>query len=172
MGLTLGRSLAREIRGNLTLYYYAMAQGLAGLSQGQCLECAAGYLKSVKKHAPHLLKEMEGIARGAGVSLEEVMFLNARSEVMSMNPGTKDPPGECTTLGLMSSRTTTGTPLLAQNRDWNERVQNSVAVIHIRPSIGASALYMAKAGQVGKIGVNEFGVGVLLNILFAVEPVG
>ena len=170
IGLTHGRALAGAIKKNLDLYY-SMVRGLNGLSPQQCLGHAARYLESMRADAPFLLEEMEGIASGAEVSLEDIMFLNARSEIMSVAPVKRARPGECTAFGLMGERTTTGNPVLAQNWDWHERVQGTCAVFIVKPANGSRAMYLAEAGQVGKIGLNEFGVGVLLNILFADEEV-
>jgi len=170
IGLAHGRALAGAIKKNLNLYY-SMVRGLNGLNPEQCLGHATGYLKTMRADAPVLLEEMEGIASGAEVSLEDIMFLNARSEIMSMAPTKKALIGECTSLGLMGERTTTGEPVLAQNWDWHERVRGTCAVFTVEPANGSRALYLAEAGQVGKIGVNEFGVGVLLNILFTDEEV-
>jgi isopenicillin-N N-acyltransferase-like protein len=170
IGLAHGRALAGEIKENLDLYY-SMVRGLTGLKPDQCLGHATRYITTIKEDALVLLEEMEGIAHGAEVSLEEIMFLNARSEIMSMKPATGVRTSECTALGLTGERITTGQPVLAQNWDWHERVRGTSAIFTVKPTNGARALYFAEAGQVGKIGVNEFGVGVLLNILFTEEEV-
>jgi isopenicillin-N N-acyltransferase-like protein len=108
---------------------------------------------------------MEGIAKGAGVSLEQILFLNARSELMSMGTTGEVKAGECTAIGLNGERTVDGRPILAQNWDWHERVFATSAVFRLEPAEGPKALFLAEAGQVGKIGFNEHGVGVLLNLL-------
>lgn len=170
IGLAHGRALAGAISKNLDLYY-SIVREFTGLKPDQCLNHAGSYLQTMGRDVPDLLEEMEGIATGAGVSLEEIMFLNARSEIMSIKPDPKAWVGECTALGLTKERTATGEPILAQNWDWYKGVHKTCAVFRIKPTDGARALYLAEAGQLGKIGVNEYGVGVLLNILFADEKV-
>lgn len=170
VGQAHGRALAGEIKKNLALYY-SMVRGLNGLEPDQCLAHASEYLTTMREEAPDLLEEMEGISQGAGVSREEIMFLNARSEIVSVKSSGITGAGECTALGLTGERTVTGDPILAQNWDWHERVTSTFAVFNVRPANGVRALYLAEAGQVGKIGVNEFGVGVLLNILFTDQEV-
>jgi len=164
MGLAHGRSLAKEIRANLKLYFM-MLRGLTGLDPQQCLNHAARILDVMQKDAPHLLVEMEGIADGARVPLDEILFLNARSELMSMGRIPGKMQGECTAIGLTGERTISGKPILAQNWDWHERVLQTSAIFRIEPAQGPKAVFLAEAGQVAKIGVNENGLGVLLNIL-------
>jgi isopenicillin-N N-acyltransferase-like protein len=164
MGMTHGRTLAREIKANLKLYFM-MIRELAGLEPQQCLTHAGRFLDVMQKDAPFLLEEMEGIARGAEVPLKEILFLNARSEFMSLGQAPDDMQGECTAIGLTGERTFSGKPILAQNWDWHERVLQTSAIFRIKPQNRPKAIFLAEAGQVGKIGVNENGVGVLLNIL-------
>ena len=164
MGKTHGRILAKEIQTNLQLYFM-MFRGVTGLEPEQCLKHTGRILDVMQEDAPHLLEEMEGIAHGADLPLQEILFLNARSELMSMGRSPASPPGECTAIGLTGERTISETPLLAQNWDWHERVRQTTAVFRIQPAQGPRAVFLAEAGQVGKIGVNENGVGVLLNIL-------
>ena len=164
MGETHGRALAKEIRANVQLYFM-MFKGLTGLEPEQCLAHTDRIFDVMQKDAPHLLEEMEGIARGADVPLIEILFLNARSELMSMGQSPNTSPGECTAIGLTGERTVSGTPLLAQNWDWHERLRQTTAVFRIQPAQQPRAIFLAEAGQIGKIGVNENGVGVLLNML-------
>lgn len=164
MGKTHGRALAKEIRSNLDLYFM-MFRGLTGLEPDQCLKHTGRILDVMQTDASHLLEEMRGIADGADTTLAQILFLNARSELMSMGRSPESPPGECTAIGLTGERTRSGTPLLAQNWDWHERVRQTTAVFRIQPARRPKAIFLAEAGQVGKIGVNEQGVGVLLNIL-------
>lgn len=164
MGKTHGRILAKEIRANLELYF-VMLRGLAGLEPHQCLTHAARIFDVMQKDAPHLLTEMEGIADGAEVPLNEILFLNARTELMSLGRAPDEIQAECTAIGLTGERTISGKPILAQNWDWHERVLQTSAIFRVDPAQGPKAVYLAEAGQVAKIGVNENGLGVLLNIL-------
>jgi len=161
MGLAHGRALGRQIKANLSLYERMIA-GLAGLSPEQAFGRTRPYVEFLREAAPGLLEEMRGIAEGAGVDLEAIVFLNARTELMSVRSG----PGECTAVGISSLRTMGGSPFLAQNWDWHYRLAGSSALFRAAPPGGPRCLYLAEAGQVGKIGLNEAGVGVLLNILF------
>ena len=152
MGMTHGRTLAKEIKANLELYFM-MVRGLTGLEPQQCLTHAGRFLDVMQTDAPFLLEEMEGIARGAGMSLKEILFLNARSELMSMGRVPNAMRGECTAIGLTGVRTVSGKPILAQNWDWHERVHQTSAIFRIDPKQRPKAIFLAEAGQVGKLGI-------------------
>jgi isopenicillin-N N-acyltransferase-like protein len=161
-GITHGRALAGEIKTNVDLYLY-MAANLAQVDKDRAFEAADKYQPTLKTHAPRLLAEMEGIAQGAGVTLTEILFLNARTEILALGA----PAGECTVIGLNSSRTANGHTIIAQSWDWHHSLTQTSALFYIKPDNGPTMLILAEAGQVGKIGLNEHGVGVVLNILVA-----
>jgi isopenicillin-N N-acyltransferase-like protein len=168
MGLQHGKALTEEIRANLTLYF-DMVKGLAGTDPEVCLQHAGKFQEAIHSHAPELLEEMQGIAEGAGVSLDEILFLNARTELMSMRPPDQTQTGECTVIGLLGERTISGQSIIAQNWDWHERVCATAAVFRLDPADAPRAVFLAEAGQVGKIGFNQHGLGVTLNILMTGE---
>ena len=167
-GLQHGKALAGEIRANLTLYF-DMVKGLTGTDPAVCLRHAGKFQEAIDANAPQLLEEMQGIAEGAGVSLDEILFLNARTELMSMRADGGTGSGECTAIGLAGERTISGQPIIAQNWDWHERVCASSAVFRLDSADAPRAVYLAEAGQLGKIGINQYGLGVTLNILMTGE---
>ena len=160
MGFEHGRALKQQITANLSLYM-EMILGDTGTKEEKIQKQALEFLPILQEKAPLLVEEMQGIARGARVPLESVLVLNARTELMS---GTCF-KGECTAIGLAGQRTTDGRPLLAQNWDWTPRSKTGAAFFILKPIGGPRALIFGEAGQVGKIGLNEAGLGVLLNIL-------
>ncbi|MBU0736084.1 MAG: C45 family peptidase [Proteobacteria bacterium] len=160
MGFEHGRVLNQQITANLSLYM-EMIRGNTGTKEKKILEQALEFLPVLQETAPLLVEEMEGIARGARVPIESILVLNARTELMSGKWLT----GECTAIGLAGQRTADGRPLLAQNWDWTPRSKIGAAFFIMEPIKGPRALIFGEAGQVGKIGLNEAGLGVLLNIL-------
>jgi len=168
LGLQHGKALAGEIRANLSLYF-DMVNGLTGTDPAECLQHAGKFQEAINSKAPELLEEMQGIAEGAGVSLDDILFLNARTELMSMRPSGDASNGECTVIGLTGERTASGEPIIAQNWDWHERVFATSAVFRLDPDDAPRAVFLAEAGQVGKIGFNQHGLGVALNILMTGE---
>ena len=133
IGLQHGKALAAEIRANLTLYF-DMVKGLTGTDPAVCLQHAGKFQEAIHSNAPQLQEEMQGIAEGAGVSLDEILFLNARTELMSMRPDGDAGGGECTAIGLSGERTNSGQSIIAQNWDWHERVCATSAVFRLDPA--------------------------------------
>lgn len=162
MGFTHGRSLVQQINANLVLYM-KIIRGYTGVNHDRVLEMAREFLPVLQEAAPMIVEEMEGIARGAGISMGSVLVLNARTELMSASQLN----GQCTTIGLTGSRTLNGQALLAQNWDWTPHSKTGTAFFLMEPTQGQRALVFGEAGQVCKIGLNESGLGVLLNILIS-----
>lgn len=168
IGFQHGKVLTAEIRANLKLYF-EMVNGYTGMDPDLCLTRAGKFQEAIREHAPELLEEMQGMAAGAEVSLDEILFLNARTELVSRKPSTETQSGECTAIGLTGERTTNAQAIIAQNWDWHERVSATSAVFLLEPADAPKAVFLAEAGQVGKIGLNQYGVGVALNILMTGE---
>ena len=72
---------------------------------------------------------------------------------------------QCTVIGLTAEKTVCGRAVIAQNWDWLPAVKANSAFFRIQPFNGPRALILAEAGQVGKIGFNEHGLGVVINLL-------
>ena len=114
-----------------------------------------------------LFTSFSGIAKGADVPYRAILALNVRTEVaygMSQDG--------CTALSWKTNSTSTGggTSFLAQNWDWQEEQRQNLIHLQIhRRSQEIPAISMiTEAGIIGKIGLNEKGVGVCLNAIGAV----
>jgi len=168
IGFQHGKVLTGEIRANLKLYF-EMVNGFTGMDPDLCLTRAGKFQEVIREHAPELLEEMQGMAAGADVSLDEILFLNARTELVSRKPSAETQSGECTAIGLTGERTPGAQTIIAQNWDWHERICATSAVFVLEPADAPKAVFLAEAGQVAKIGLNQYGVGVALNILMTGE---
>ena len=102
--------------------YGTDAAGTAGggraAGRARLLERATGYLPHVRQHSQDMVEEMEGIAEGAGVTLEEVLFLQVRTHLM------KPPEGGCTAFALEPGASGTGGALIGQNWDWDPNLED------------------------------------------------
>ena len=101
-------------------------------------------------------EEIAGIAAGAGVDCRDLLAVNARTELIAS-------AGECSVVGAGG--------LLAQNWDWHPDLQDStlVWVVHERDRWFAT---VTEAGMLAKIGLNDAGLGVCLNLLVSSEDGG
>ena len=93
--------------------------------------------------------ELQGSANGAGVDVRELLAVNARTELTSGRH-------ECSVIGAGD--------VLAQNWDWHPDLQESTVLWIVRENGGWFAT-LTEAGMLAKIGMNDAGLGVCLNLL-------
>jgi isopenicillin-N N-acyltransferase-like protein len=73
--------------------------------------------------------------------------------------------GECTALAVLPAASKDGHTWLAQNWDWIGEQRASLVVLRITDDDGTQRITLTEAGMLAKIGLNDRGVGVCLNIL-------
>ena len=116
--------------------------------------------EAVADWSPDVLRELDGVAAGAGLDAGTVMALNARTEVFARARG--DGPTECSTLVALHGRA--GTAVGAQTWDWHDELSHGWHVQTVRGN-RHTFVGLAEFGMLAKIGVNDAGVGVLFNLL-------
>jgi isopenicillin-N N-acyltransferase like protein len=175
-GLKAKARIARSIATYARLFAYC------GITWQDAQRLGAGYRNLIGDLDPELLDEIEGIAAGAGRNSDEILALNARTEILPPSyPGEAHPDrskiaainarqgvpdwGECTAVAIKPARSATGTTLLAQNWDWLGAQRSALVLLRVRDADGASCLTLTEAGMLAKIGLNSRGFGVCLNIL-------
>lgn len=156
-GRQYGARVASAIHQNVEAYL-RLVEFHTGLDRSAALLAAEAFGPIIDRHAPGLLQEMRGIAAGAGCDLVDVLFINARSELMSF-------ADECTALAAVPNVTEQGHVLLGQNWDWYTAVGPEPVLLHIRQPGKPQILTLVEAGQLAKIGLNSAGLGVCLNFL-------
>src|SRR5450759_4732669 len=165
---------------------YARLFAYCGIDWQRAQRLGAGYRDVIGDLDPALLAEIEGIASGAGRHVDEILALNARTEILPPSyPGEAHPDqhkiaaanaqsgmpdwGECTAVAVKPAQSTTGTTLLAQNWDWLGAQRAALVLLRVRNADGASCLTLTEAGMLAKIGLNSRGFGVCLNILLSTD---
>lgn len=73
--------------------------------------------------------------------------------------------GECTAMGVSAAASRTGQAWLAQNWDWMGRQRQALVVLHTQGPSGQSITTLTEAGMLAKIGINQSGFALGLNIL-------
>lgn len=161
---------------------YARLFAYCGIDWHGAQRLGAAYRDVIGDLDPALLAEIEGIAAGAGRNVDEILALNARTEILPPSyPGAAHPElnkiaaanaklgvpdwGECTSIAVKPGASATGTTLLAQNWDWLGAQRAALVLLRVRSADGASCLTLTEAGMLAKIGLNRRGFGVCLNIL-------
>src|ERR1700760_3758856 len=88
-GIQYGQQAAREIA-RAVGHYGPQAAGL-GVDSGRLEQKVVDYLPVLENFDPRQVEEMRGIATGAGVSFEQIVLVNARTELLK-----KDKTDGCT----------------------------------------------------------------------------
>jgi isopenicillin-N N-acyltransferase-like protein len=156
-----GRRRGQELRTGIasTLEAYRRYFDHLNIAEAAVRSAAASSLERLQEWSPTDAEEVTAVAAGAGIEVVELLEIIARTEIMTQ---AKAAPTECSTV----SSTRPGASVAAQNWDW---AADFSTLWHIN-DVGAVPgqhrhVGIAEFGMLGKIGLNESGVGVLLNIL-------
>ena len=114
--------------------------------------------------APHLVEEMRGIARGAGVSFERIFLLNSILDLVSFCYLEMGVNFGCTSFAVAREAETART-LVGQTYDMPELHQDYLVLLRLTPQLGPRQLVFSFAGVVGAGGLNEAGIGLSINFL-------
>lgn len=149
--LALGPALAASLAGYLELFE------AVGLSAESIRDGAERTFIATEAWHADLATEMRGVADAAGLAPWQIGALNARTEILSGALGTK--PGECSTIVNAA-----GSPVGVQTWDWHEELD---AFWHLQRVTGTprSFVGLTEMGILSKVGMNDAGVGIFLNIL-------
>lgn len=169
-GVQYGQQAAELITRGIQGYRRHFQQAM-GKSWEEIIQKSALYLPILEKEYRQELEEARGIAAGSGVSLEEILALNCRYEILKLK---KKPaqPSECTTGAVLSQATVGGGVYMVQNWDYRPWVQEHAVVISIDDCSGTKIVGLAEAGQLVRNGLNNHGVGVCANNLTSIYDTG
>jgi isopenicillin-N N-acyltransferase-like protein len=156
-GQEFGTVHAAQVAASAAAYQSLFAACASGTSVGPLVDSlGAQALRRVEEWVPALAAEIQGIALGAGLPVEHVAAINARTEILSV---LRAPLlSECSTVVSVGR-------LAMQNWDWFTEMSDNFLQWTIPHPDGRRVTTMTEFGMVGKIGVNERGLGTLFNIL-------
>ena len=167
-GVHYGRQAVREIARSVG-HYSAQARSV-GLDQQHLARIVREYLPALESFDPGQVEEMRGIASGAGVGLEEIVLVNARTELLqfarhpalleSMRDGT---PDGCTGVVVRPSAARDKQLIHAHNWDWKLDSAESCVVLRIRNEDGPDILTFTEAGALARFGFNSRGICITAN---------
>ncbi|MDO6448590.1 C45 family peptidase [Oceanobacillus profundus] len=151
-------SLAKEQVHSSLQTYEKLFKETSGISWKEACNKALLHVSAIEKYNANYMKEMEGLAKGAAVQFEDILALNARSEIALSNA-----PDGCTSFALTKPKTSK--TWLAQNWDWKGAQIDSLVHLEIQQDTLPTVQMITEAGIIGKIGCNSADVGVCLNAL-------
>lgn len=131
------------------------------------------FATEIEAFGAHYIEEMRGIADGAGVLLEDVIMINARTEVIAKARLVKNRQVEldeelddgCTGAVILPERSATGAVIHGQNWDWKAECAETAIVLRVRREDGPDILTFVEAGGLARSGMNSAGICITANYL-------
>jgi isopenicillin-N N-acyltransferase-like protein len=160
-GCQLG-TLCREEVENTLESYGRVFKRYGNLDKSDILKLATPFIDIIAKYDPELIEEISGIAKAMEHPIEELVAINARTELMFQNA-----IKECTSIAVLPDITSGDKIFIGQNWDWIEMLRGSLILLEVEQPDRPTILMLAEAGIIGKIGMNSSGIGVCLNVLIA-----
>ncbi len=154
-------SRAKELIHRNLDYYFGLWERTIGISKRDVLKQASGLIEPIGALDPGILRELQGVADGSGASLEEVVAVNGRYELV----WSKSTREGCTALAALPDATRTGHTLLAQNWDYKVGMREGCVVLEVRREGKPSVVMHTEAGIIGHKGINSAGLGVVINAM-------
>ncbi len=159
MGRQYGEQCKEQIK-HMVQWWIDVILGLwPNIEPQVMIKQSSRFIEPIKAYAPELFEQMEGIAEGSGLPLNEILFLNGACE---FDAGGSALMG-CTSFAAAGEATKDGKTILGQNLDWNPG--SDVVVLRLKPKNGPKMLALTLAGSLGMVGISEAGVSVFINLL-------
>jgi isopenicillin-N N-acyltransferase-like protein len=156
-GRQYGQQAADRIGKSLQIYAQAFEQ--RGVSETRVDELATRFLGVVRQRDPDAADELSGIASGAGVAVQQIVAINARTELLYWQDE------GCTSLACTPAVTESGHTLIAQNWDWRPECVDNTIVLQAVCEDGLEFITLAEAGTLARSGLSSRGVAVAGNFL-------
>lgn len=168
-GLQHGAAVPERVLRSTALYRGQMER--RGLDVAQQSRLAREFMPVIEAYDPLYLVEMQGIADGARVAIEDIITINCRTEMMfghqqigNGSAATEKTDG-CTGLVVLPEASANGHLLHAHNWDWREECIDTGIVLRIRNQDGPDILTFCEAGALARHGFNSNGLAISGNFL-------
>ena len=166
-GVQHGCELREHIAHNIQVYFERF-EGQGGISRQEVVARSAKYGEAIAIQNPDYFASLRGVADGSGFSLDHLLALNVRYEILYYQLSAKAMADGCTAFAVLPAASANGHLLMGQNWDWIPQVQG--AVLHTTETNGLETISFTEAGIVGgKIGLNSAGLGLAVNGLHSTE---
>ena len=120
------------------------------------LRYAGACTKAVKEYSPLIFDEMEGMAEGSGLTLEETVLVTNHEELW--HRGVIPAQDHCTVFGAAPPDTKDGDTFVCQTWDWMESVYGMSSMLHWKRTEGPSLLAYSYPGLWTGAGLNSAGL--------------
>ncbi|WP_245804703.1 C45 family autoproteolytic acyltransferase/hydolase [Halobacillus hunanensis] len=143
--------------------YEKLFHGYKGISWEEAKTLAREHLPAIERYDRELIEEMEGVAEGAGVEFDDILALNARSEIALANYKGASFSDGCTAIAVTAPLITE--TIIGQNWDWKPDQKQSLLLLEIHNQSKPVITMVTEGGIIGKIGFNSAGIGLCFNAL-------
>jgi predicted choloylglycine hydrolase len=168
LGLQHGEKLKPEIN-EIVKKWKKNAAEQSGKEAGELIKeflDYADFKDAIMRYTPDLYEEIKGIADGANLSLDEILVLNLRYKFWVYMMQTQ--MHHCSNLVVPS--TDGSTSFIAQNMDIENYTDGFQTLLRIRRTEATpEQLIFTHPGLIALNGMNETGVGVVVNTLMALN---
>ena len=162
-GQQYGSQAQKIIQKNMAVYF-DMWHTLWGAGREEILERSRILIPVIGEYDADMLEELEGLARGAGLSLEEVTALNARYEInFALGLASLYQGGGCTSVSSLPQVTRDGHTLIGQTWDWLPRFQEFNVILKAEQTGKPAVVTQPEAGVLAHRGMNSAGIGACFN---------
>lgn len=176
-GRQYGEQARDRIRASISSYRDVFMH-YAGWDWPTVTEEARRLERPIAGYNPAYLEEMRGMAEGGGVGFEDILALNARTEVMfaakarQAASASGSGRGGCSAFAVLPGASTNGHTLIGQNWDWLLHSFDTVVVLEAQQDEGPDFVTVVEAGLLAKTGLNSSGIGLVTNALVTDEDRG
>jgi isopenicillin-N N-acyltransferase-like protein len=168
-----GRTLAARVRRSAALYNGTLERLGFGGERGTLL--IRKFAAEIEAFGAHYVEEMRGIADGAEMPFEQVVMINARTEVISearrlahadaQTAAALAPKDGCTGAVILPGRSRDGRLVHGQNWDWRAECAETAIVLRVRRDDGPDFVTFVEAGGLARNGFNAAGIAITANYL-------
>jgi isopenicillin-N N-acyltransferase-like protein len=160
-----GSQAGKLVRQNVDLYFNRW-EAMLGLTRPEILEKCRPFVPAIGEYDADILEELQGLAKGADLSLEEVVALNIRYELIwGARISPQFVPGGCTSITAMPEVTRDGHTIIGQNWDMAPVHFEQGIILTIEQAGKPKVVLSTEAGLIGMKGMNSEGIGICVNCL-------
>ncbi len=168
-GVAIGRQSGDRISRSVAIYSRLLEQRSLAWSEVRLL--AGRYLPRLVAFNATVVEEIRGIAAGSERPVEDIVALNARTELLyDRNGDTELHADGCTGAIALPEATADGHLIHGQNWDWFDACKDTAVVMRLEQEDGLRLLIFVEAGIVARAGMNSHGIAVTGNFLDCPEP--
>ena len=177
MGFTHGaamKPLIRDFVASITAVHQANNAFLRADAQQLQTFCLRN-LGFLENYSLDLVEEMRGIADGAGVAFNEILYLNCFLELEDLRAPSlggralPDALWGCTTFNVTQEADADARAYIGQTYDMEKYYEKYLCILRITPISGPTSLVLTFAGVLGLNGLNSAGIGAVINKVVATD---